>query len=226
VRALTLVEPGALDIDHLRLSEQPIPDPAADELLLRVAACGVCRTVKGSTIRITPPSDTRGSDRRARPFVRPAFGESRGPAVFGYRRARPSSVPDVVSPPRSARRTPRALARGVDDRRSGRGRGTLGARSSKEPLGECIRPRCADRRSNDPENLASRSRRRNRTPDSRSSMARFLACSGDPRRVGVRGDARQVHSPGRELNEEQDVERLQSNRLDGEEVGREDPRRL
>ena len=44
MRALTLVEPGALDIDHLRLSEQPIPDPAADELLLRVAACGVCRT--------------------------------------------------------------------------------------------------------------------------------------------------------------------------------------
>jgi len=30
--------------------------------------------VKGSTIRITPPSDTRGSDRRARPFVRPPFG--------------------------------------------------------------------------------------------------------------------------------------------------------
>ena len=30
--------------------------------------------VKGSTIRITPPSDTRESDRRARPFVRPPFG--------------------------------------------------------------------------------------------------------------------------------------------------------
>jgi hypothetical protein len=88
-------------------------------------------TLKGSTIRITPPSDTRGSDRRARPFVRPAFGESPGPAVFGYRRARPSAVPDVVSPPRSAQRTPGALARGADDRRSGRGRGTLGARSSQ-----------------------------------------------------------------------------------------------
>ena len=44
MRALTLVEPGTLDIDHLRLSEQPVPDPAADELLLRVTACGVCRT--------------------------------------------------------------------------------------------------------------------------------------------------------------------------------------
>src|SRR5450759_3465099 len=95
----------------------------------RVAIRGHLRDLKGSTIRITPPSDTRGSDRRARPFVRRAFGESPGPAVFGYRRARPSAVPDVVSPPRSARRTPRAPARGADDRRSGRGRGTLGARS-------------------------------------------------------------------------------------------------
>jgi len=38
------VEPGGLDADHLRLGSQPIPDPADDELLLRVAACGVCRT--------------------------------------------------------------------------------------------------------------------------------------------------------------------------------------
>jgi hypothetical protein len=30
------------------------------------------RTLKGSTIRIMPPIDTRGSGRRARPFVRPA----------------------------------------------------------------------------------------------------------------------------------------------------------
>ena len=44
MRALTLVEPGTLDIDHLRLGERPVPDPAADELLLRVTACGVCRT--------------------------------------------------------------------------------------------------------------------------------------------------------------------------------------
>jgi hypothetical protein len=31
-------------------------------------------SLKGSTIRIIPPSDTRESDRPARPFVRPAFG--------------------------------------------------------------------------------------------------------------------------------------------------------
>ncbi|MBA2265810.1 MAG: hypothetical protein H0W17_05380 [Chloroflexi bacterium] len=48
---------------------------------------------------------------------------------------------------------------------------------------------------------------------------------GDPRRVGLRGDARQLHSPGREFDEEQDVDGLQPDRLDGEEVGREDPRR-
>jgi len=33
----------------------------------------------------------------------------------------------------------------------------------------------------------------------------------------------QVHSAGRKLDEEQDVERLEPDRLDGEEVGREDP---
>jgi len=57
-------------------------------------------------------------------------------------------------------------------------------------------------------------------------MARFLACSGDPRRVGVGGDAGGVHAAGRELDEEQDLDRLQSDRLDAEEVGRPDPRRL
>jgi len=46
---------------------------------------------------------------------------------------------------------------------------------------------------------------------------------GDPRQVGVGGDARHVHSAGRELDEEQDVDCLQPDRLDGEEVGREDP---
>ncbi len=44
MRSISLVEPGGLDSDHLRLGSQPIPDPADDELLLRVAACGVCRT--------------------------------------------------------------------------------------------------------------------------------------------------------------------------------------
>jgi hypothetical protein len=42
----------------------------------------------------------------------------------------------------------------------------------------------------------------------------------------VGGNAGQVHAPGRELDEEQDVDRLEADRLDAEEVGREDPRRL
>jgi hypothetical protein len=44
-----------------------------DELGLRDNEHCLSVWLKGSTIRITPPSDTRGSDRRARPFVRPAF---------------------------------------------------------------------------------------------------------------------------------------------------------
>src|ERR1035437_8656255 len=81
-----------------RLARRP---PAADSPGGRAAGSTSVRraNLKGSTIRITPPSDTRGSDRRARPFVRPAFGESHGRAVFGYRRARPSAVPDVVIVP-------------------------------------------------------------------------------------------------------------------------------
>ena len=49
---------------------------------------------------------------------------------------------------------------------------------------------------------------------------------GDPGGVGVLGHAGQTNPPRRELDEEQDVERLETDRLDAEEVGREDPRRL
>src|SRR5665811_1458617 len=87
--------------------------------------------LKGSTIRITPPGDTRGSGRRARPFVRPALGSPPEPGLVGCRPARQDPGPDAVSRRRSARRTPRALVRGADDRRSGRGRGTRGARSAR-----------------------------------------------------------------------------------------------
>jgi propanol-preferring alcohol dehydrogenase len=44
VRALSLVDRGTPGIENLHLVERPVPEPAADELLLRVAACGVCRT--------------------------------------------------------------------------------------------------------------------------------------------------------------------------------------
>jgi hypothetical protein len=114
----------------------------------------------------------------------------------------------------------------------------LAAHGPHEPLGECVRPRCADRRSNDPDALRAEHRIEGSAelgvpvaqeePDTRQPLVdgEVPGLLGDPRRVGVRGDARHVHSPGRELDEEQDVERLEADRLDGEEVGREDPRRL
>src|ERR1035437_8862351 len=67
---------------------------------------GPNRWVKGSTIRITPLADTRGSDRQARPSVRQAHGSSHGSPVFGIRPARPGPVPDVVAPRGNARRRP------------------------------------------------------------------------------------------------------------------------
>ncbi len=44
VRALLLDRPGPAATRPLRLAELPDPIPAAGELVLRVAACGVCRT--------------------------------------------------------------------------------------------------------------------------------------------------------------------------------------
>ncbi len=44
MRALLLSRPGALDAAPLRLTEVPDPAPGPGELLLRVAACAVCRT--------------------------------------------------------------------------------------------------------------------------------------------------------------------------------------
>jgi propanol-preferring alcohol dehydrogenase len=44
VRALVLEQPGPASTSPLKLRELPRPEPAAGELLLRVAACAVCRT--------------------------------------------------------------------------------------------------------------------------------------------------------------------------------------
>jgi propanol-preferring alcohol dehydrogenase len=44
VQALQVRQPGSLDGTPLVLSDVPAPTPAADELLLRVGACAVCRT--------------------------------------------------------------------------------------------------------------------------------------------------------------------------------------
>ncbi|MEU5313989.1 zinc-binding alcohol dehydrogenase family protein [Streptomyces sp. NPDC021562] len=44
MRAWSVVRPGPVEADPLRLVERPVPVPGADELLVRVRACGVCRT--------------------------------------------------------------------------------------------------------------------------------------------------------------------------------------
>ncbi|MFF7794830.1 zinc-binding alcohol dehydrogenase family protein [Streptomyces sp. NPDC007991] len=44
MRAWSVVRPGPVEEGALRLVEKPVPVPADDELLVRVRACGVCRT--------------------------------------------------------------------------------------------------------------------------------------------------------------------------------------
>ncbi|MEU9387688.1 alcohol dehydrogenase catalytic domain-containing protein, partial [Streptomyces sp. NPDC048279] len=44
MRAWTVERPGPVEADPLRLVERAVPAPGAGELLVRVRACGVCRT--------------------------------------------------------------------------------------------------------------------------------------------------------------------------------------
>ena len=44
MRAWVVAKPGPIGAGPLRYAELPIPEPAAGELLVRVRACGVCRT--------------------------------------------------------------------------------------------------------------------------------------------------------------------------------------
>jgi propanol-preferring alcohol dehydrogenase len=44
MRAWVVEAPGPIGSGPLRLVERPVPDPAPDEVLVRVACCGVCRT--------------------------------------------------------------------------------------------------------------------------------------------------------------------------------------
>ncbi|GCB53001.1 alcohol dehydrogenase [Streptomyces sp. NL15-2K] len=44
MRAWSMVAPGPVEEGSLRLVRKPVPSPGDDELLLRVRACGVCRT--------------------------------------------------------------------------------------------------------------------------------------------------------------------------------------
>jgi len=56
VRALCLAKPAPIESDPLTLEDRPVPAPGPGEVLLRVAACGVCHTdlhiVEGD---LTPP---------------------------------------------------------------------------------------------------------------------------------------------------------------------------
>ncbi len=44
MRAMVLAKPGPVDSRPLELRDVPVPQPGAGEVLIRVAACGVCRT--------------------------------------------------------------------------------------------------------------------------------------------------------------------------------------
>lgn len=44
MRAWEVTDPGPLDTAPIRLVTRPVPSPGPDELLVRVVACGVCRT--------------------------------------------------------------------------------------------------------------------------------------------------------------------------------------
>ena len=59
----------------LRMVERPIPEPGPGQLLLRVLACGICRTdlhlLDGEVIVREPPRDPRAPDCRRGPARRP-----------------------------------------------------------------------------------------------------------------------------------------------------------
>src|SRR5437764_11887224 len=44
MKAMVLPQPAAIDASPLVLSEVAIPEPADDEVLVQVSACGICRT--------------------------------------------------------------------------------------------------------------------------------------------------------------------------------------
>ncbi len=98
-------------------------------------------------------------------------------------------------------------------------------------LRDGVRPRGADGRLHsreafgpqdlieEPENLASRSRSSRCLSSRRPVIDRFRACWVDPGQVGPAVRAGDVDPSGGELDEEQDVQRLQEHRLDREEDG-------
>lgn len=89
MRAWSVARPGPVEGDPLRLVERPVPVPGADELLVRVLACGVCRTDLHVTEgelpvrrpRVTPGHEVVGEVAGAGPAVADfALGERVGVA--------------------------------------------------------------------------------------------------------------------------------------------------
>ncbi len=44
MKAMVLSHPGAIDTSPLQMRDLPVPEPAATDILVRVEACGICRT--------------------------------------------------------------------------------------------------------------------------------------------------------------------------------------
>lgn len=65
MRAWSVVEPGPVESGSLRPVEKPVPVPGDDELLVRVRACGVCRTdlhVAEGDLEVHRPGVTPGHE--------------------------------------------------------------------------------------------------------------------------------------------------------------------
>jgi alcohol dehydrogenase, propanol-preferring len=44
MRAMVLTKPAPIESHPLRLEEVPVPTPGPGEILVRISACGVCRS--------------------------------------------------------------------------------------------------------------------------------------------------------------------------------------
>jgi propanol-preferring alcohol dehydrogenase len=61
MKAMLLEKPAPIDTDPLRLTELPDPEPGRREVLVKVAACGVCRSnlhmIEGDWVRSGVPAE-------------------------------------------------------------------------------------------------------------------------------------------------------------------------
>ena len=60
MKACVLESPGPVETNPLILSEVPVPEPGPDEVLVRVNACGVCRTDLARSGRRTAAAQASG----------------------------------------------------------------------------------------------------------------------------------------------------------------------